>query len=465
MRLAILALSAAVVTGCSGLGAGGHYGAGGNDCLPGAAGYGFQQAGYQQAGYGYAGGANCAGAGYGAGYGAGMGGYGAGAGAGAYGAGGYGAGAGYGQAYGAGAGYGAGGYGAGGYGPGAGGFGPGAGGAGGFGPGAVGAGLAANGFGAGPAAGVYGANGFQATTLGASAPFGAAVGGAGGLNGIYGQNVVGTQYSNGQFVAGQGVQTVVGAPVYVPQPYAAPYGVPQLRGPSVIGAAMPFGFEADAGTEFDIDGDLVGAKAASPNNPDYALATAEVNQNAISYDDAFGTMKTVGGTFGYDVSRNTTLLGGVSYGTASGQTVETGTFEPGSYDSSGNFTSAGAAEAVTAEFSDLDLFTVEGGVRQYVGYNPGFRPYVGATAGFTHNNSVDVTQSSANGALPAFTQELIQSGWNPTAAAVVGAEMAVGPRAAIGVESGVRWRDSMDTLNASDDRISIPLKLRGRLAF
>ena len=455
MRLAIFAISAVVATGCSGLtgGYGGHGGAGGVQCLPGTAGVGYQQGAYQQASYGYAGGADCFGAGYGAqGFGA------QGFGAQGYGAQGFGA-QGYGAGYGA-QGYAAQGFGAQGYG--AQGFGAQGYGAQGYG---VGAGLAANGVGGGSAAGYYGANGFQATTIGAGAPFGAAVGGAG----VYGQNVVGTQFSNGQFVQGAGVQTVVGAPVYVPQPYPAPYGVPQLRGAfgagAIAGGALPLGLEVFGGTEFDVDGDLVGAKAASPNNPDYALATASVDQAAISYDDAFGTMKVVGGSLGYDVSRNTTVLGTVSYGTADGQSVESGTFTPGTYDATGTFTAGAPAETLTAEFSDLDLVTLEGGVRQYVGANPAFRPYVGATAGFVHNNDVTVTQSSSGGTLAPFSQEIISSGWNPTASAVLGAEMAVGNRAAIGVESGVRWRDSMDTLTDSDSRISIPLKLRGRVAF
>ena len=268
-----------------------------------------------------------------------------------------------------------------------------------------------------------------------------------------------TQYSNGQFVAGQGVQTVVGAPVYVPQPYPAPYGVPQLRGASVVGAAMPFGVEVAGGTDFDIGGDLIEGKAAGPADGGGGYAGAF---DTISYDDAFGQAKHIGGSLAYDVSRNTTLLGTVGYSTAEGQTVGTGSFDP--YNP-GTTTASGAPRDLQGTFSDLDLVTLEGGVRQYVGYNPGFRPYVGATAGFSHNNDVTLTQTYVDDGTEFNTQRFIQSGWNPTASAVVGAEMAVGPRAAIGVESGIRWRDSMDTNVASDDRISIPLKLRGRLAF
>ena len=484
MRLAVCALSAVLLSGCSWLGMGGHGSAGGAygvNCAPSGTGY-YNGGGACGVGGGYGVAGNGYGAGYGgaAGYGAqGFGGQGFGAGAQGFGGQGFGPGAaGYGQAgFGAGsAGFGQAGFGANGAGFGAGagaganGFGPGFGGAGYNG---VGAGLAANGVG-----GVNGYNlqGFQGaygagggvTTLGQNAAYGSAV---------YGQNVVGTQYSNGQYVQGAGVQTIQGAPYYVPQPYPAYYGVPQLRG---VGAALPFAIETGVGTEFDIGGDLFGGKEAGPNNPNELAATGRVGElDSISYDDAFDKGVNLGGNLAYDVSRNTTLIGGVGYSKRNGQTIENGTFQSGQYDGSGGFTegyydstgafTAGASdvETVTAEFTDLEEWKIEGGVRQYLGYNPTFRPYVGATGGFSHNNSVDLTQTSSGGTLTADanTQEYIDSGWTPTAAGIIGAEMAVGPRAAIGVETGIRWRDDLDTNVKSEDRWSIPVSLRGRVAF
>ncbi|MEP3889321.1 MAG: hypothetical protein ABJN69_02570 [Hellea sp.] len=449
MRLAVCALSAVLLSGCSWLGMGGSNagygqagGAYGVNCGPTGAGYYNGGGAYGAAagcgaagGYGVAGhGFNGAGAGYGAaGYG-GQAGYGAGAG---YGAAGYGGQAGYG----AGAGYGSAGYGAG--------------------MGGVGAGLAANGVG-GYGANGYGIQGFQGaygasggvTTLGSNAAYGSAV---------YGQNVVGTQYANGQYVQGAGVQTIQGAPYYVPQPYPAYYGVPQLRG---VGAALPFAIEAGIGTEFDIGGDLFGGKEAGPNGTDFASSTGEVGElDAVSYNDAFKKGVSLGGNLAYDVSRNTTLIGGVGYSKRNGQSFENGTFTPGTYDTAGVFTASGPVENVTAEYSDLEEWKLEGGVRQYMGYNPTFRPYVGATGGFTHNNSVNLNQTSDGATALDFDQEYIDSGWRPTAAGVIGAEMAVGPRAALGVETGIRWRDNLDTVAKSEDRWSIPVSLRGRVAF
>ena len=420
------------------------YGAG---CVPGGQ-YGYSQQGYY--GAGNAGGAGCVGGAYGTGAGFGANGaYGAG---GAYGTG-YGAGAG--GAYGTGAGFGANGaYGAGGaYGTGVGfganGVGYGTGGAYGAGlGGAYGAGTGVNG--AYGFSGAYGAGGYgvtgATTTLGAAAPYGASVYG----QSVYGQNVVGTQLANGQYVSGAAVQTVQGAPIYVPQPYPAYYGVSQLRGAS---AAMPFGFALDGGTEFDVGGDFFRGKESGPAEGGGGTAGAI---DAFGYDDAFGTAKVIGGTTEYDLNRNTTVLGRVAYSNSEGQSVNVGSFTP---------TGSTTARALTGEFSDLETVTLEAGLRKYLGQGAAMRPYVGATGGFVHNNDVNITQTFTDDGSLFNQQQFIDSGWNPTASAVLGAEMAVGPRSAIGIESGIRWTDALDTNAPSDSRISIPLKLRGRVAF
>ena len=486
MRLAVCALSAVLLSGCSWLGTGGQSagfgqsgGAYGVNCAPGGA--------YGGAGYGYGADAGCGfGGGYdvsGAGYGAGYGGYGAGAGYGAgyggYGAGGFGAGAGgFGPGaggFGAGAGgFGPGGFGAGagGFGAGAGGFGPGGFGAGGFGPGGVGAGgfgaggfdtgagfgTGVGGFGAGAGFGT-GVGGFGTTTLGAAAPFGSAVGGNG---------VVGTQFSNGQFINGAGVQTVQGAPIFVPQPVPQFFGVPQLRGVAPVAAALPFGLGLLAGTEFNIGGDLTDARPGGRADGGGGFAAPTP---AISYDDAFGDLYTVGGSAEYDISRDTTLLGTFVYGEADGNSVENfGAFTPGTFDPQGNFTATtgpgSATRNLTGEFSDLETYTIEGGVRKYVGYNNVFRPYVTGKAGARRNNSVTLTQVDVADGSVFNESEFIDSGWNPTAAGLVGAEVAVGQRGAIGIESGIRWTDGLDVAGGgADDQWSIPLNLRGRVAF
>jgi hypothetical protein len=316
----------------------------------------------------------------------------------------------------------------------------------------------AQGYGAQTAAqGLRGSYGQQATTLGAAAPYGAAVAG-------------------GQF-GGANVQTVQGSPIYVNQPYPV-YGNAGNGGCAggngfgagcgVIGAAQPFGLEADIGTSFALSGNLVGSKPAGPasdgfGNPDLTSGTTGsrvVSElAAVSYGDAFSEAVELGLGATYDVGPSTTLIGRFGYAEANGRDVNIG-----------SVTEGGETGDLIASFSDLETYTVEGGVRQYVGgFNNGYtglRPYVGASAGVAYNNDVDVIQSStafANGSDPA--TQLIDSGWNPTAAAVVGAEWQVANSVALGVESGIRWQDNYDTALPSQDRWSVPVRLRGRVSF
>lgn len=452
MRLALCTLSAVLLSGCSWLGMGGNssnsYGQYGSSagCVNGAYGGGQYAYGNQ---YGYAnqgGNAGCAGAGgYGVAgnaYGAGAGGYGMNS------AGGYGAGPGAHGMHSAGpGGYGMNEYGAGAYGAGANGL-----------RGAQGA--AGYGYGAGGGAG-YGAGAGTVLGAGAGTQFGSAVSG---------QYVNGQWVSNGQYASGGGsstYQTVQGAPIYVPQPYPAYYGASSgggynygygygggLRGG---GAALPFGIEAGVGTDFSIDGDVFPGELAKP----FLGGPGTVSDlPAVSYKDAYGEAAHYDLAATYDIDPSTTVLARIGYSNAEGNRLLVGQVDDG----------AGLTEDLYAEFGDLEQVTLEGGVRKYMGsWNnrmAGIRPYVAATAGFTHNGSVDLVQSSATLVDPTlFTQEYIDAGWQPTASGVIGAEMQVGARTALGVETGIRWSDDLDTNFDTGDRISVPVRLRGRVSF
>jgi len=244
----------------------------------------------------------------------------------------------------------------------------------------------------------------------------------------------------------------------VPQPYPAYYGVPQLRG---VGKALPFGLEAGIGTDFSIGGDIVDAKAAGPaldaaglpvTGPGARFVSA---QPAVSYNDAFDNAISYSAATTYDLDSSTTVLGRFGYSKADGQDVDLGTATEG----------AVTDAPITASFDDLEQYTLEAGVRRYLGNPSALRPYVGANAGFIYTDDVNVTQTSDAFAGGPETQQIIDGGWNPTAAGIIGAEYAIGPRTAIGVETGIRWSDSFDTVTKSEDRWSIPVSLRGRVAF
>ena len=332
--------------------------------------------------------------------------------------------------------------------------------------------------------GSYGGSGFngaagygqQATTLGSAAPYGAA-------------------FAGGQ-VAGANVQTVQGQPIYVQQPYpvygqaAGCAGGFNGGGCGVVGAAQPFGIEAGIGTSFGTGlfgtGDVADERDETTSNG-FGFATDGTGgvsdtrvvsaTPAISYNDAFDETIEYDLAATYDISRNTTILARFGYSEADGQTVEAGSaFEfatPQVVTAPIVIPAGSSAAPVTASFEDLEQYKFEAGVRQYVGnFGNGFtgiRPYVGATAGAVRNSSVDVSLSS-----PAFAStggadapiEFIDSGWNPTASGVVGAEWQVGRAFAIGAEAGLRWQDGLDGLTGStEDRISVPVRLRGRVSF
>ncbi len=462
MRLAVVALSTVLLAGCSWSGSGGGYGdsysygqSGAYGCAP----MGGAMAGsahYGNSAYGFTGGgAGCApGAGYSVANAGGM--YGAGAGVGglrgAHGVNGYGTGLQGGGAgmygadtgmYGTGAGmYGAG---TGAYGTGAGMYGMSGGTGLGTGLGGVGTGLGGVGTGiVGLGSGVVGLNGINGggiTTLGSGASYGSALGGV-------------------QTLAnGATVQTVTGQPVYVAQPYPAYYsagsyggGYSYAGGGGFGGGALPFGLELGAGQDFAIGGDIFPGDSAK-TDPISLLSTSDLD--AVGYDDAFGNAKGADLTATYDVNYNTTLLGRVGYTKADGNLLQVGTVTDGT-----------VTEDFFVEYSDLEQYTVEGGFRKYMGAPTGMRPYIGATAGFVKTEDVTVSQSSETLVDPTvFTQTYVDGGWSPTASGIVGAEWAVGPRSAIGVETGIRWTDALDTNFVSDDRISVPVRLRGRLSF
>ncbi len=461
MRLAACALSAVLLSGCSWLGSGGSnsgsygYNNSGvyNGCMP-----NMGSANYANTNYGYSAGNGCApGAGYGVSYG-GAGGYGMQGPGGMYGQGAYGAGSG---AYG----MGAGGMGAGTYGAGTGAYGTGAGAGGmglrgqygvnGYGTGLQGSGLYGTGATGVMGGGAYGTSGYGmgangVTMLGSAAPYGAALGGAG--------SVMTT-------ADGGTIRTVQGAPVYVAQPYPAYYAAQTGGGYNYgggysyggygygYGGAMPFGLEIGGGTEFDLGGDIFPGEVSKPFNGGPGVVS---DLAPISYDDAFSQAKTLNATATYDISPSTTLLANVGYLKAEGESVHIGTVSDG----------AGLTEDLHAEFGDLEQVRLEGGIRQYMGAPSAFRPYVGATAGFVNTSDVTLTQSSNTLVDPnLYVQNYVDGGWTPTASGVIGAEYAVGNRAAIGVESGIRWSDDLDSNFISEDRWSVPVKLRGRVSF
>ena len=299
----------------------------------------------------------------------------------------------------------------------------------------------------GYSADVYGG----ATTLAAAAPYGAAV--------------------------GTTVETVLGGGMYVDQSHAVVQGYDQGYGYAVqghgggyhgatglrggYGGGSGFAIEGGISTDVALGGDIFVGKSSEPflGGPGHLS-----DLTPVSYADAFGNTTSYDLTATYKLNPKTTLLGQFGYSIAKGgEKVKIGTVDNG----------AGITEDLFAQYSDLKQFRFEGGVRHYLGRSSnccvparGLRPYVGATAGFTNVRDVELTQSSDTLVDPAiFSQNYVDGGWHPSASGVIGADWHVNSNMALGVETGLRWRDDVDSNIVSEDQWTVPLKLRGRMTF
>ena len=144
------------------------------------------------------------------------------------------------------------------------------------------------------------------------------------------------------------------------------------------------------------------------------------------------------------------------------------------------------------EVNDMQRFGVEVGARHY--FNPAFQnylerpltPFVGASAGAQHYNALEVSQhhdrlylneywnsGRGEGDLDYFrhtdtgSTEILESGWVPSGAINLGLEWQMTERSALGFETGVRYEGPRNKTagGETDANISIPLTLRGSIGF
>lgn len=109
-------------------------------------------------------------------------------------------------------------------------------------------------------------------------------------------------------------------------------------------------------------------------------------------------------------------------------------------------------------------------------------PYIAVSAGGAHYNELQVKQSTTSLLIDElFTsgttsfeknesvgpQTILESGWVPTGALTVGAEWQITPQAALAFETGVKFEGGRDMTagGSSESNIAIPLTLRGSIGF
>lgn len=110
-------------------------------------------------------------------------------------------------------------------------------------------------------------------------------------------------------------------------------------------------------------------------------------------------------------------------------------------------------------------------------------PYVSASAGAAHYNALEVSQQSEilglntfwdDPANPQYSREtassaveILKDGWVPTGSVTVGAEWQVTPKAALAFETGLRYEGGRDVTagGETDENFAIPLTIRGSIGF
>lgn len=216
------------------------------------------------------------------------------------------------------------------------------------------------------------------------------------------------------------------------------------------------GQEYMVGGDFTTPGDLV------------APIGGGTTLNKVSMKDAYdeATRYDLGISKALNPNRKFTLMG--SYSKAEGQDV--------ALLDDGVNTLSGTA-------SDYKQYGIEAGLRQYFSPTPApvfkaLRPYVEGRIGASKVDDINVGQFRINGgAAAAGTVAAYEGGWVPTASGLVGVEAPVFKQATLGLETGIRYRGSLDGdntdlggsvlegANNGSESWSVPVMLRGRYRF
>jgi len=228
--------------------------------------------------------------------------------------------------------------------------------------------------------------------------------------------------------------------------------------------------------------------------------------SSISFDDVHSTPLRIAGGAEFILTPRATLFANAGYSYAEGKSGDVASVNASVYRlvSSENFDAAGTSLGPAVEtlselepqeiarfnydFTDLRRIDLEAGGRYYfnpINKNQGYKtltPFVGASAGVSHFNSVSYDFSLAQtnyaaafagnpepeiSAGPRSRVELYDSQWVPSGQLNAGMEWQVTPKTALALETGVRIEGARDYSNGvkGDTNVAIPVTLRGSFNF
>ncbi len=240
---------------------------------------------------------------------------------------------------------------------------------------------------------------------------------------------------------------------------------------------------------------------------------AENQSPSISISDLYAAPFTLGAGAEYQLNDRFAAFANASYSAARGRNTSGATYEADVHElttttnyiedpaTPGSFIENGApilgntavpdiiVAKTSASVNDMRRTNLEVGGRYYFKdvftnhLERPLNPYISASAGAAHYNQLEVSQQNEQLLLaqfwadPADVQysregssaavEVLEKGWVPTGAITVGAEWQVTPKAALAFETGIRYEGgrSITAGGETDGNIAIPLTLRGSIGF
>jgi len=248
---------------------------------------------------------------------------------------------------------------------------------------------------------------------------------------------------------------------------AAPAAAPMATSKCHSGNCLArWNLEGGLGTAFNVDGTAVTASQANPTNVD----GLDTDFRTISMKDAYDAGKRIelGGSYALAPNTKVTLMGNYEQADSDGA-QDWGTID---------------GEQLTGALTDYESYGVELGLRQYFKPRKGIilnsvRPYVEGRLGAAHVDDIAIRGSQLGGEVfSAADVPFYDGGWVGSAAGLIGVETPVAKYMTVGLETGIRYTQELDSdnsalqpgsplagLNNGGSRTSIPLTLRGRYRF
>lgn len=236
-------------------------------------------------------------------------------------------------------------------------------------------------------------------------------------------------------------------------------------------AVSPF-----AGTDFTVGGSVTKATSATTVAAGTVGgitfgAVGTLTFESKKFSDVYERPIDVGVGVSYGLSNSGEIFGSVRYLHATAKRANVGTISVAG-------TVGGVAFAAGADLAakpdDFSSSALDVGYRHFFNSGSKLLPYAGASVGVNYTSAIDV--ETFVGESSAGKSKFYNSSLSPAAGLQIGVTYQAAPQVALGFETGLRYdgrlkgndRDlgsALGSVNDAGDRISIPVRLTGRIVF